>query len=143
VGRFQRGEEVAQEALAEEKVKAKAVVVTKPPASVPETAPTSITQTKPTTPAAPIKPKYQSIRATAKTFAPAKIAPKPKAQPAAAAVSQLTSLSSSSSTAKQKAAQSIRDNSTAALQNKPQRGQKGKAKFECGCFGNLHTALAK
>jgi hypothetical protein len=132
VGRFQRGEEVVQEAPVEEEVKA--VVVTKPPASVPEKAPASTTQKKAPTPA-PIKPKPQPIRATAKTFAPAKTAPKPKAQPASA-VSQLTSLSSSSSTAKQKAAQA------AALVDKPQPGQKGKAKFECGCFGNKHKALA-
>jgi predicted nucleic acid binding AN1-type Zn finger protein len=123
---FQRGEEVAYEAPAEEEVKA--VVVTKPPAPVPVKAPT-----KPVTPA-PIKPKSQPISAKAKTFAPAKTAFKPKA-----AVSQLTSLSSSSSTAKQKAAQAA---SEKALNDKPQPPQKGKAKVECGCFGNKHKALA-
>jgi hypothetical protein len=132
VGRFQRGEEVEFEAPAEE-VK-KAVVVTKPPAPVPEKVPT-----KPITTAR--VPKSQPMKATAKKFAPAKTAPKPKAQPEGA-VSKLASLSSSSSTAKQKSAQATPDKSTAADTNKPQPAQKGKPKIECGCFGNLHKALA-
>jgi hypothetical protein len=124
---FQRGEEVEYEAPAEEEVKA--VVVTKPPAPAPVKAPA-----KPATPAL-IKPKSQPINAKAKTFEPAKTAPKPKP---AAAVSQLTSLSSSSSTAKQKAAQAAEKKAAA----KPQPAQKGKPKVECGCFGNKHKALA-
>lgn len=134
---FQRGEEVAYDAPAEEEVKA--AEVAKPPAPVPEKAPA-----KPATPA-PIKPKSQPIRAKAKAFAPAKTAPKPKTQPAAA-VSKLTSLSSSSSTAKQakqEAAQAALDKSTAAaLFDEAQPVQKGTPKVECGCFGNKHKALA-
>jgi hypothetical protein len=131
VGRFQRGEEVEFEAPAEEEVKA--VVITKPPAPVPKA---------PTKPAAPERvPKSQPMKASAKKFAPAKTAPKPTAQPEGA-VAKLASLSSSSSTAKQKSAQATPDKSTAADIKKPQPAQKGKPKVECGCFGNLHKALA-
>jgi hypothetical protein len=134
VERFQRGEELAHDAPVEEEAKA---VTSKPPASVPEKAATSTTKTKPVTPA-PAKQTSLPSKATAKKVVPVKTAPKKNAQPA----TKLTSLSSSSSAAKLKAAQAVQENDAALQQKESQPEQRGKAKFECGCFGNLHKALA-